>query len=513
MSTLYSEQPTILIGLGGISSRIVDKVYGKVQKMNLPTEAFCVDTDPHDMEVLKNIPRSHYINLSARCPIRYMLEVQPEATKWFPQNRLLFSRTMAEGAGRIRAVSRLLYEAALQMGKFEVLYDSLAETSEKCIELGTRMRISIVTSLVGGTGSGIYIQIAMMIRKYMMDHFPEVNVKIQGEFILPENFAFVPSMVEKRDMQSNTYAALKELNAINEYFYHNGAPVELKYSLSTESIYADCLPYDYCFLYDRKITAGFSGMTYIEDALWERLFGDSADRLYRAFIDKIRFSQKKKAGNMYGMICAELISDKLDEYLETGVQLDQIENFRYGKGIYYQSYKEIIENQNLGITPHLDVRWYNTLPDIGEEQKDELIKIPKEGFVFISYSSQEIDIAEQTRLVLEKNGISCWMAPQSIPAGSDYGLEIPKALAKCKALVLLLSKASQESNWVPKEVGIAISKGKIVIPFQIDNSMLTDSFDFMLTNNQRIEAFNRMSEAYRELVKRLLDIMTDVEDK
>lgn len=143
-----------------------------------------------------------------------------------------------------------------------------------------------------------------------------------------------------------------------------------------------------------------------------------------------------------------------------------------------------------------------------DTQSVSLHKIPDDSFVFISYSSREIEMANQVKHVLETNGVSCWMAPQSIPAGNDYGMEIPKAIEKCKAFLLLLSDASQKSNWVPKEVGLAIGKGKIVVPFQIDNATISDAFNFYLTNSQRISAYNRMAEAYQELLDRLKDILS-----
>ena len=59
--------------------------------------------------------------------------------------------------------------------------------------------------------------------------------------------------------------------------------------------------------------------------------------------------------------------------------------------------------------------------------------------VFISYSSIEYNKVMEISNVLEKNGINCWMAPQSIPAGSDYGAEIPKAINTCDAFLLVLS--------------------------------------------------------------------------
>lgn len=128
-------------------------------------------------------------------------------------------------------------------------------------------------------------------------------------------------------------------------------------------------------------------------------------------------------------------------------------------------------------------------------------------YVFISYRSTEETFAYETKNILKKNGIESWMAPESIPAGSDYGSEIPPAIKGCFAFVLLLSKQAQESKWIPKEMDGAINNGKIIIPFQIDDSNLIDSFDFRLSDSQRIKAYQRMSEAYGELVQRLKELI------
>ena len=47
--------------------------------------------------------------------------------------------------------------------------------------------------------------------------------------------------------------------------------------------------------------------------------------------------------------------------------------------------------------------------------------------IFISYSSKEYEEAHRLKTVIENNGIPCWMAPRSIPVGSDYSSEIPTA--------------------------------------------------------------------------------------
>lgn len=44
---------------------------------------------------------------------------------------------------------------------------------------------------------------------------------------------------------------------------------------------------------------------------------------------------------------------------------------------------------------------------------------------------------------------------------------------------------------------------KAIVPFHIDEADLIDSFNFRLSNVQRIEAFNRVSDAYQQLLYRL----------
>ncbi len=123
--------------------------------------------------------------------------------------------------------------------------------------------------------------------------------------------------------------------------------------------------------------------------------------------------------------------------------------------------------------------------------------------IFISYSSKDYETAITTRRFLENNGIKCWMAPESIPMGGDYSIAIPDAIERSMVFLLILSKNSQASNWVPKELDLAITYKKSIIPFQIDEGMLTKPFNFRLTNIQRIEAFQDRECAYTKLLSQI----------
>ena len=121
--------------------------------------------------------------------------------------------------------------------------------------------------------------------------------------------------------------------------------------------------------------------------------------------------------------------------------------------------------------------------------------------VFISYKSEDFDEANWIKSTLEKNGISCWMAPGSIPGGSSYAKEIPLAIKHCKVFVLVVSEKCQTSMWVPKEIDQAINLGKVILPFMLENCPLQDDFNFYLSNVQRYAAFENKSNA----IKRMID--------
>lgn len=119
---------------------------------------------------------------------------------------------------------------------------------------------------------------------------------------------------------------------------------------------------------------------------------------------------------------------------------------------------------------------------------------------FISYSTADSAEAYSVRNYLQNSGCTCWMAPDDIPAGSDYAEAIPKAIADCRIFILILSVDAQNSSWVRKELGKAIDKGKTVIPFMRQNFKLNDTFDFLLENAQWCYAYQDRSAALQKML-------------
>lgn len=142
--------------------------------------------------------------------------------------------------------------------------------------------------------------------------------------------------------------------------------------------------------------------------------------------------------------------------------------------------------------------------------------------VFISYSSKDSGFVNQIIKVLRDMGVSYWKAPEMIPAGSSYAREIPRAIRECEVFLIVLSKASQTSIWVEKEIDSAINHRKTIVPVKIDEVPLCETFRFYLNNVQTISYRDDLVQNFtglKEQMKLLLnlnqaedDLIEEIED-
>lgn len=133
----------------------------------------------------------------------------------------------------------------------------------------------------------------------------------------------------------------------------------------------------------------------------------------------------------------------------------------------------------------------------------------KKKSVFISYSSHDAAFVSKLIGILDDIGVSYWKAPEMIPAGSSYAREIPQAIRECEVFLLVLSKRSQLSIWVEKEIDSAIYNHKTIIPVQIDFVPLSETYRFYLNNVQMIAYADNPKKAEMEL-KSQLTMLLDV---
>jgi hypothetical protein len=95
--------------------------------------------------------------------------------------------------------------------------------------------------------------------------------------------------------------------------------------------------------------------------------------------------------------------------------------------------------------------------------------------IFISYASEDRQIAEALASAFRDKGWSVWLDHSSILPGQTYDKVIEAALQAAKCVVVLWSETSVESNWVKDEANVALGR-RILIPAQIEDAKIPMGF-------------------------------------
>lgn len=120
--------------------------------------------------------------------------------------------------------------------------------------------------------------------------------------------------------------------------------------------------------------------------------------------------------------------------------------------------------------------------------------------IFISYSSKDATQANEIVEALEKKGITCWIAPRDMHVGCNYTKDIPSAIRDCRFFLLVLSRRSQESKWVNKELTRAINQDKHILPIMIEDFTVEEGFQFLLEDVQTCYYYQEKTENLDKLI-------------
>lgn len=96
--------------------------------------------------------------------------------------------------------------------------------------------------------------------------------------------------------------------------------------------------------------------------------------------------------------------------------------------------------------------------------------------VFISYSTNDFPLVEHVRRLLVNPEVEVFIAEYSVSAGAKLAEGITDAIKKCDLFVLLWSRNSESSEWVPQEIGIAHGNNKLILPIVLENRLQLPGF-------------------------------------
>ncbi len=257
---------TLFVGVGGIGSQIVLKVASRCMPKEKENLKFVVmDTDVNELEAVKN-KNENIVPIqtsSTQTVLDYLTADESASDRWFPVNTTLYPKTVSEGAGQVRAISRLALNTVIKSGRINALYNAIDDLFLKDGgQFKQALRVVIVSSAAGGTGSGIAMIIGMLIREYLHEHYREKAAIIRGYLLLPGVCdTFGPKETERLSLRRNGYATIKEINAFmmkasgfcgvrKDLERFSDICVEIPTS-SGNYKKLEGLPFDFCFLLDR----------------------------------------------------------------------------------------------------------------------------------------------------------------------------------------------------------------------------------------------------------------------
>lgn len=220
-----TEMRTLIIGLGGSGGNVLHELYALLNdEQKNSANSIYLDLDKRDTTALSALG-VRTIRISSADTVKEMANALGSGdgvNNWLPNtdadSRFLASGT-DDGASQYRYKSRLCLANFLNNPSNE-LRRQLQELCRPGIAISRdTLRVMIVSSVAGGTGSGTFIEIALYIRKFFRD-IGHPEIRIMGLFACPELFAQNLTREGGDDnkriaMYANAYAAIRELNAMN----------------------------------------------------------------------------------------------------------------------------------------------------------------------------------------------------------------------------------------------------------------------------------------------------------
>ena len=254
---------SLIIGVGGtghqimldVRRRLLEK-YGALDK--LPIVSFLLlDTDQAlfaknpDYDDAVNLDNADKIHTSVHGvdSLRRTLREHPHLRTWLDPRVL--TGDIDQGAGAVRARGRLAYfwnyaqiARRLEEQMLAITRDSAKETAIKNgLQVGEGITVYVVGSLLGGTGSGMFLDLAYTVRNKFKN---QRMLETVGMFSIPPNSEAVAA-----DNRPNAYAALLELN----HYTDPTTTFSAQYEANIPPVEDADPPFRYCYLSDTSSPA------------------------------------------------------------------------------------------------------------------------------------------------------------------------------------------------------------------------------------------------------------------
>ncbi|MCQ8279430.1 GYF domain-containing protein [Acetobacteraceae bacterium KSS8] len=315
-------QPTLFVGLGGTGMQILLRLRRRILTADwngrriddlsrFPIASFVyfdtdlrtaiesdrqANTDPLARIVAfrENERLQHAVDVK-----RYMKDIDryPLIADWLPIADFALINT-EKGAGQVRAISRLLF-----FDQFRKLSDMLRERADHLLrsvghqddlahlglEVENRLRVVVVCSAAGGTGSGAFIDLGLALRS-LIHPMPTVELVL----LLPGGY----QDHQRQRVSANGYAALMELE---HAMRPNPSPPFVEQWAEHQGPAANIAPFDDVYLLDTRnvLDDGLDGVEDLYDMAADILFEDFGTSEFAATKRSIAVNQAQHKVDNY----------------------------------------------------------------------------------------------------------------------------------------------------------------------------------------------------------------------
>ena len=222
--------PTIVIGLGGLGFQVVSEIKRRLVESHdgrLPSEIrlLAVDTDSemrseHPYPALE--PQEYcYIGGDLFAFATDVATGQhAEVSSWFASNHYLrvlprAGFNVSQGSGQSRQFARLALFREVAVPSDSTFYFRLRQAIGTCLQAGSseRLQVMLISSLAGGTGTGMLLDIAYLARTIATEEFRSRGILVQGFAVFPEAFlGTVPGTFTIPLAHARAFAVMRELS-------------------------------------------------------------------------------------------------------------------------------------------------------------------------------------------------------------------------------------------------------------------------------------------------------------
>src|SRR5438552_2888631 len=108
--------------------------------------------------------------------------------------------------------------------------------------------------------------------------------------------------------------------------------------------------------------------------------------------------------------------------------------------------------------------------------------------VFISHATGDKAVADAVCAALESAGVRCWIAPRDVQPGRSFAGEITRGIQNSKAMVLIFSAHTNNSEQVLREVQLATNSHLHIVQFRIEDVHPNDDLKYFLSTPHWLDA-------------------------